>query len=84
MKLDAAGRLYVAAGLDLPHLPQETADAGIYVFSPAGEVLDFAGIPRDETANFAFGGSDGKTLYVKAGGTLWIIQTTTTTGYQIK
>lgn len=80
LKLDTAGRLYVAAGLNRPNPPHETADpptAGVYVFSPTGELLDFAAIPRDETTNCAFGGEDGKTLFVTAGGTLWSVQTTT-------
>ncbi len=80
MKLDAAGRLYVAAGLNKPNLPYETADpatAGIYVFSPEGKLLEFVAIPRDETTNCAFGGDDLKTLFVTAGGTLWSLQTTT-------
>ncbi len=80
LKLDIAGRLYVAAGLNRPNLPYETADpptAGIYVLSPGGEVLDFVAIPRDETTNCAFGGPHGKTLFVTAGGTLWSIQTET-------
>ena len=86
MKLDQSGRLYVAAGLNQPHLPQETADpptAGIYVFSPAGKQIDFVAIPRDETTNCAFGGKDGKTLFVTAGGTLWSIRTSIP-GYQIR
>ncbi len=80
MKLDAAGRLYVAGGLNKPNPPFETADpatAGIYVFSPAGELLEFVPIPRDETTNCAFGGDDLKTLFVTAGGTLWRLQATT-------
>jgi gluconolactonase len=80
MKLDTAGRLYVAAGLNRPNQPAETADsptAGIYVFSPAGELLEFVAIPRDETTNCAFGGDDLKTLFVTSGGTLWSLQTTT-------
>lgn len=78
MKLDVAGNLYVAAGLNKPNLPDETAPrptAGIYVFSPAGELIDFAPIPRDETTNCAFGGEDLKTLFVTAGGSLWSIRT---------
>jgi gluconolactonase len=78
MKLDVEGRLYVAAGLNAPNLPHESAEeptAGIYVFSPAGELLEFVRIPRDETTNCAFGGTDGKTLYVTAGGSLWSIRT---------
>jgi gluconolactonase len=80
MKLDAAGRLYVAGGLNKPNPPFETADsptAGIYVFSPAGQLLEFVAIPRDETTNCAFGGDDLKTLFVTAGGTLWSLRTTT-------
>ena len=78
MKLDELGRLYVAAGLNEPHLPQETAEqptAGIYVFSQEGELLDYLRIPRDETTNCAFGGDDLKTLFVTAGGTLWSVPT---------
>lgn len=80
MKLDTAGRLYVAAGLNRPNPPFETADtptAGIYVFSSTGELLEFVAIPRDETTNCAFGGDDLKTLFVTAGGTLWSLRTTT-------
>ena len=80
LKLDTAGRLYVAAGRNRPKRPYETADpptAGIYVFSPEGELLEFVRIPRDETTNCAFGGTDGKTLFVTAGGTLWSIRTKT-------
>jgi gluconolactonase len=79
MKLDSMGRLYVAAGLNQPNPPHETADkptAGIYVFSPAGALLQFINIPRDETTNCAFGNDDLKTLFITAGGTLWSIQTT--------
>ncbi len=86
MKLDLAGRLYVAAGLNHPHPPQETAEtptAGIYVFSASGELISFAPILRDETTNCAFGGPDGKTLFVTAGGTLWSIPTAQP-GYQIQ
>lgn len=78
MKLDSAGRLYVAAGRNEARLPDETADpasAGIYVFSPQGKLLEFVPIPRDETTNCSFGGSDRKTLFVTSGGSLWSIQT---------
>ncbi|MBS0201817.1 MAG: SMP-30/gluconolactonase/LRE family protein [Planctomycetes bacterium] len=79
MKLDAAGRLYVAGGLNKPNLPYETAEtptAGIYVFSPAGELLEFVAIPRDETTNCSFGDDDLKTLFVTSGGSLWSLRTT--------
>ncbi|MFM7056346.1 MAG: SMP-30/gluconolactonase/LRE family protein [Planctomycetota bacterium] len=78
MKLDAEGRLYVAAGLNSPNPPHESADeptAGIYVFSPSGSLMEFVRIPRDETTNCAFGDADGKTLYVTAGGSLWSLRT---------
>jgi len=74
IKLDAEGRLYVAAGLNKPNPPFETQDqptAGVYVFSPEGEQQQFIPIPRDECTNCAFGGDDLKTLFVTAGGTLW-------------
>jgi len=80
MKLDAEGRLYVAAGLNHPNPPHESADqptAGIYVFSPSGQLLGMVNIPRDETTNCAFGDDDLKTLYITAGGTLWSIRTCT-------
>ncbi|MCA9205635.1 MAG: SMP-30/gluconolactonase/LRE family protein [Planctomycetales bacterium] len=80
MKLDVRGRLYVAAGLNKPNPPHETAEpatAGVYVFSPEGKLLKFIPIPRDEVTNVAFGGSDRKTLYVTAGGSLWSIAVTT-------
>ena len=47
--------------------------AGIYVFSPAGQLLNFVPIPGDETTNCAFGGDDLKTLFVTAGGSLFSI-----------
>ena len=77
MELDAAGRLFVAAGLNRPNPPYETQEkptAGIYVFSPAGELLEFIAIPRDECTNCTFGGDDFKTLFITAGGTLWSVR----------
>lgn len=80
MKLDALGRLFVAGGLNKPNPPFETADkptAGVYVFSPEGQLLELIPIPRDETTNCAFGDDDLKTLFVTSGGTLWSIRLTT-------
>jgi gluconolactonase len=80
MKLDAAGRLFVAAGINKANPPYETAEkptAGIYVFSPDGQLLDFIPIPRDETTNCAFGGDDLRTLFVTAGGSLWSVRVVT-------
>lgn len=79
MKLDAEGRLFVAAGINKPN-SLETADtptAGVYVFSPEGKLLQFIPIPRDETTNCAFGGEDSRTLFVTAGGTLWSVRVKT-------
>jgi gluconolactonase len=80
MKLDAAGRLFVAAGLNRQNAPYETQDkptAGIYVFTQEGRLLEFVPIERDETTNCAFGGDDLKTLFVTAGGSLWSIRVQT-------
>jgi gluconolactonase len=80
MKLDAAGRLFVAAGLNRQNPPYETQDqptAGVYVFSPEGKLLTFIPIPRDETTNCAFGGDDLKTLFITAGGSLWSVNVLT-------
>jgi gluconolactonase len=74
MKMDRAGRLFVAGGLNKPHPPHETADklkGGVYVFSPAGKLLQFVAVPLDEVTNCAFGGADGKSLYITAGGGLF-------------
>jgi gluconolactonase len=80
MKLDAKGRLYVAAGLNKQNAPYETQEkptAGVYAFSPEGKLLEFIPIPRDETTNCAFGGDDLRTLFVTAGGSLWSIEVQT-------
>lgn len=80
MKLDAAGRLFVAAGLNRQNPPfeaQEKPTAGVYVFSRVGELLHVIPIPRDETTNCAFGGDDLKTLFVTAGGYLFSVQVLT-------
>lgn len=80
VKLDAEGRLFVAAGINRPNLPHETADqptAGVYVFSPAGQLLQFIPIPVDETTNCGFGGKDLRTLFMTAGGTLWSVRVKT-------
>lgn len=80
VKLDRAGRLFVAAGLNRQNPPFETQDqptAGVYVFSPDGQLLHFIPVPRDETTNCAFGGDDLKTLFITAGGSLFSISLTT-------
>jgi gluconolactonase len=80
LKLDSAGRLFVAAGLNRQNAPYETQDkptAGVYVFSPAGDLLALLPIPRDETTNCAFGSDDLRTLFITAGGSLWSIRVNT-------
>lgn len=80
LKMDRAGRLYVAAGLNRPNPPYETADrlkAGLYILSPRGRQLDFVPIPNDEVTNCAFGGPDLQTVYITAGGHLWSVRVDT-------
>lgn len=80
LKMDQAGRLYVAGGLNVANPPFETADqfkGGVYILSPDGQLLDFVSIPKDEVTNCAFGGDDLRALFITAGGTLWSIRVNT-------
>ncbi len=80
MAIDQQGNLYVAGGRTKPNPPAETAApflGGIYVFSPAGKLIQFKPIPHDEVTNCSFGGPDLRDLYVTAGGTLWKFRTVT-------
>ncbi len=72
MRLDMAGNLYVAAGVLASRGGYETAAVppGIYVISPAGELLGRIPIYEDVLTNLAFGGPDGRTIYVTAGKTV--------------
>jgi gluconolactonase len=72
MRLDTAGNLYVAAGVMAARGPYETDDVppGIYIISPAGELLGCIPIYEDVLTNLAFGGADGRTIYITAGKTL--------------
>ncbi|MCE9606928.1 MAG: SMP-30/gluconolactonase/LRE family protein [Planctomycetia bacterium] len=76
MRLDIAGNLWIAAGIAAPRGPHETADVptGIYQVSPQGTLLGRIPIGEDVITNLAFGGADGKTLYVTAGKTLFTLQ----------
>jgi len=77
LKMDQVGRLYVAAGLNVPNPPYETADkfrGGLYILSPRGALLNFVSIPNDEVTNCTFGDADRKTLYITAGGHLWSLR----------
>lgn len=69
MRLDIQGNLYVAAGIMSPRGPHETKDVppGVYVLAPDGEMLGRIPVFEDLLTNLAFGGPDGKTLYITAG-----------------
>jgi gluconolactonase len=74
MKMDAAGRIYVAAGTNKPSEYETTRfKAGCYILSPSGRLIDFIPTAPDECCNCAFGGQDGKTLFITSGGHLWSV-----------
>lgn len=74
MKMDRAGRIYVAAGTNKPTEFETTRfKAGCYILSPSGRLLDFIPVAPDECCNCAFGGKDGKTLFITSGGHLWSV-----------
>jgi gluconolactonase len=60
MRIDQAGNLYVAAG------------DGIQVYSQEGKLLGKIKTP-DAASNCAFGGTDGKTLFITARSNVWSI-----------
>jgi gluconolactonase len=76
LKMDTAGRLYVAAGRTVARPPDETAarKGGVYILSPGGKLIDLIPIPDDEVTNCAFGGPDRQTLFITAGGNLWSVR----------
>ena len=73
MRIDQEGNLYVAAGVITPRSANETSEVppGIYVISPEGKLKGRIPIMEDVITNLAFGGPDGRTLYVTAGKTLF-------------
>ncbi len=73
MRLDQHGNLYVAAGIMTPRHPHETTDVppGVYVISPQGELKYRIPVAEDLITNLAFGGRDGRTLYITAGKTVF-------------
>ena len=77
MCIDAAGNLYVAAGLHKTRKTSETLDTrpGIHVVSPRGELIAFRETPVDTITNCTFGGSDLRTLYITCGDQLLQIRT---------
>ena len=87
MSVDVEGNLYISAGLNEPAPPGAVQVArdwppdalktkgGVYVVSPAGQLLRFIPIAEDVITNNAFGGPDMKTLYVTSGRTLFKVRT---------
>ena len=73
MRIDQQGNLYVAAGINSPRGEHESDQVppGIYVMTPDGELLSRIPIPEDVLTNLAWGGDDGRTLYITAGKTLF-------------
>jgi gluconolactonase len=76
LAIDVEGNIYAAAGLHRRRGTHETLDTkcGVHVISPEGKLLRLIPIPEDTITNTAFGGEDGKTLYVTAGKTLFRIE----------
>lgn len=69
MRLDIEGNLYICAGITAPRGPHESNEAppGVYIVRPSGELIGRIPIPEDVITNIAFGGRDGRTIYVTAG-----------------
>jgi len=79
MRLDVEGNLYIAAGIMVPRGSYETAavPTGVYVVSPQGMPLGRIPVHEDRVTNLAFGGTDGRTLYITAGKTLFTTRVST-------
>jgi gluconolactonase len=77
MKMDAAGRLYVAGGINKSN-PYENVEfkAGCYILSPGGRQLAFVPTAPDEACNCLIAGVDGKTLFITSGNHLWSVPVT--------
>ena len=73
MRLDREGNLYIAAGITTPRGPHEAPSVppGIYILTPEGQMKGRIPIPEDTLTNLAFGGKDGKTIYITAGKTIF-------------
>ena len=61
LAVDAAGNVYIAAGQ-------------IFVYSPAGRLLDTIDVPERPT-QVVFGGKDGRTLFITARSSLYSVRT---------
>ena len=73
MRLDIEGNLYAAAGVLVARGEHETDEvpSGIYVITPDGQLKGRIPIHEDVLTNLAFGGSDGRTVYITAGKNLY-------------
>lgn len=73
MRLDIEGNLYIAAGINTPRGAHEapTVPPGIYMISPKGNMLGRIPVPEDTLTNLAFGGADGRTIYITAGKSIY-------------
>lgn len=73
MRLTTSGNLYIAAGITTPRGEHENRDVptGVYVLSPHGEMLSRIPVPEDVITNLAFGGEDGRLIFITAGKTLY-------------
>jgi CubicO group peptidase (beta-lactamase class C family)/sugar lactone lactonase YvrE len=78
MKMDRAGRLYVAAGVNRANeFETDEFKAGCYILAPSGQLIAFVPTGPDEACNCAFGGKDGKTLFITSGNHLWSVPVNT-------
>ncbi|MCP5117233.1 MAG: SMP-30/gluconolactonase/LRE family protein [bacterium] len=75
--LDIEGNLYVAAGSNRRWRQDGPVGLrpGIHVISPEGQVLRVFPVYEDYITDCAFGGPDGKTLYITAGRSLLSVRT---------
>jgi gluconolactonase len=74
MKMDSAGRIYVAAGTNkVTEWETNRFKAGCYILSPNGYLIDFVPTAPDEACNCAFGGADKRTLFITSGNHLWSV-----------
>jgi len=71
MAIDIEGNIYAAAGSNSG--PPENL-AGVYLISPAGQLLGRIPIPEDSVTNCGFGGAGLRTLYITAGKNLYQIR----------
>ena len=76
MCVDAAGTLYIAAGVGQARSPHETTRflPGVYVVRPDGALLGRIPVTEDVITNCTWGGADLKTLYITAGKTLFQVR----------